>query len=77
MSDGQDEIMTIYEDLRMESQEWGRAGDRACRLVPDTATGAGHFGIIPVVGAVAQLDRASGFEPEGCGSESRQPRQVA
>lgn len=28
-----------------------------------------------VLGAVAQLDRASDYESEGCGFDSRQPRQ--
>ena len=39
----------------------------------------GRYDILRAVffdGAVAQLDRASDYESEGCGFDSRQPRQV-
>ena len=35
-----------------------------------------YYATFSVHGAVAQLDRASDYESEGCGFDSRQPRQV-
>ena len=34
-----------------------------------------YYVLFSVLGAVAQLDRASDYESEGCGFDSRQPRQ--
>ena len=45
--------------------------------MPPCAQGGG-YDILRIVfgsGAVAQLDRASDYESEGCGFDSRQPRQ--
>ena len=33
-----------------------------------------YYVLFSVLGAVAQLDRASDYESEGCGFDSRQPR---
>ena len=35
-----------------------------------------YYHLFSVLGAVAQLDRASDYESEGCGFDSRQPRQL-
>ena len=34
-------------------------------------------GVTKIIASVAQLDRAPGFEPGGCGFESYQRRQIA